>query len=296
MRLFFATVVACVLIAGCERKPQSTTTAGIVVTDDAQRDVRLSRPAARVVSLLPSVTDLILAMNRADVLIARTDYDTDARIAKLPSVGGGLTPSVEWLAAQKPDLVVSWPDQGTRSIVTHISSVGIPVYAASTQTVDDALRTLRNVGGLLGAQRAADSLERALSASFDSTRKAVAKLKRVRAAYVLSIEPPFVAGPGTFIHELVDIAGGENVFGDLAQPWPQVNLEEFVTRDPDVIIFARESGGSVQQILDRLPGWRHLRAVKQQRVYRVSPDFFNRPGPYMPRAARELAHMFESAR
>jgi iron complex transport system substrate-binding protein len=296
LRYLMSIMVACVLIAGCERKSQSTTAAPLVVTDDAQRSVQLLHPATRVVSLLPSVTDLIVAMGRAHVLIARTDYDEDPRLAKLPSVGGGLTPSVEWLAAQKPDLVVSWPDQGTRSIVTHIVSVGVPVYAASTETIEDALRTLRNVGVLLHATSAADSLERSITAALDSTRQSVAGMRRVRVAYVLSIDPTFIAGPGTFIDELIRVAGGENVFGDLKQSWPQVSLEEFALRDPDVIVLARDSDEPAQEVVGTLPGWRNLRAVKARHVYRVSAHYFNRPGPLMPRAARELANFFSTAR
>jgi iron complex transport system substrate-binding protein len=288
--------VACVLIAGCERTEQSREASQVVVRDDAGRTVELAQPAARVVSLMPTVTDLVIALGFADRLIARTEYDVDPRIAHLPSIGGGLTPSVEWLASQKPELVVSWPDNAARSLVGKIEAVGIPVYAARTEVVADALRTIHNLGVLLAATSAADSLARSITASLDATRASVAGMKPVRAAYVLSVQPPTVAGPGTFIDELIRIAGGENVFGDITRPWPEVNLEEIIRRDPDVIVLARESASDPQLLLQTLPGWRELRAVRAGRVHRVSPDYFNRSGPYMPRAAHELAQFFEQAR
>jgi iron complex transport system substrate-binding protein len=288
-------LAACVLIAGCERKQPPHTTE-IAVEDDAARTVALPQRAQRIVSLMPTVTDLVIALGYADRLIARTDFDTDPRIANLPPIGGGLTPSVEWLAAQKPDLVISWPDNASRSLVGKIEAVGIPVYAARTEIVADALRTIRNLGVLLGATSSADSLALAISGSLDSTRASTSTLRPVRAVYVLSTTPPTIAGPGTFIDELIAIAGGYNVFTDIKRPWPEVSLEAILRRDPDVIVLARENESDPQQFLERIPGWRNLRAVRSGRVHRVSPNLFNRSGPYMPAAARELAQFFNEAR
>lgn len=297
MRTLAAFALACVLSAGCERNatPESEN-ARLAVRDDAGRIVALPRAATRIVSLLPTVTDLVIALGQADRLIARTDYDGDPRIAHLPSVGGGLTPSIEWLAAQKPDLVISWPDNPSRPLAGRIEAAGIPVYAARTEVIANTLRTIRNLGVLLGAASSGDSLARSIAASLDSIRALVAGRRLVRAAYVMSVQPPTIAGPGNFVHELIGIAGGVNVFGDVAQPWPEVSLEEVVRRDPDVIVLARETGDDPAKALAALPGWRDLRAVRQGRVHRVSPDYFNRSGPYMPRAARELADFFESVR
>ena len=131
--------------------------------------------------------------------------------------------------------MISWPDNASRSLVGRIESVGIPVYSARTEIIADALRTVRNLGVLLGATTSADSLARSISSSLDSTRAAVAGLRPVRALYVLSVSPPTIAGPGTFIDELITIAGGSNVFAGIGRPWPEVSLEEVLRRDPDVI-------------------------------------------------------------
>lgn len=296
MRTIAWLMVAGVLGAGCERTEQPNKTASIAVTDDARRSVQLEHPATRIVSLMPTVTDLVVGMGHASALIARTDYDNDPRIAQLPSIGGGLTPSVEWITARQPDLVISWPDNGSRSIVATIAANGTPVYAARTETIADALRTIRNLGVLLAAPSSADSLTRALTAALDSTRRSVAGLKRVRVAYVLAIDPPTIAGPRTFIDELITIAGGENVFRDSQQSWPQISLEELVRLDPDVIVLARESSTDPQQLLGDLAGWKSMRAVRMNHIHRVSPDYFNRSGPLMPRAAHELAVFFQQMR
>ena len=285
---------ACAWAHACAEPAPTPQERALVVIDDAGREVRLDAPAQRVVSLLPTVTDLMLALHVEDRLIARTDFDTDARLAALPSLGGGLTPSVEWLVQQQPHLVIAWPDQGTRSLVGRLASVGVPVYAARSETIDDTDRILDRLGTLLDIERQADSLRTSIRTALDSVRAAVSARPPVRVAYVVGLDPPMVAAAGTFIDELITIAGGRNIFPDL-ELWPQVNPEELVQRDPEVIMIADTGTDDPVTALRRLPGWRDLRAVRSGRVHRVSPFFFNRSGPTMPNAARELAQFFHPA-
>lgn len=282
--------IACAWACACanQSSPQNGT---IVVRDDAGRDVHLARPAQRIVSLMPTVTDLLIALHEQDRLIARTDFDTDPRIAHLPSLGGGLTPSIEWLAAQKPDLVISWPDRGARSLVTQLGRVDVPVYSARTESIADTYRVLGHLGSLLGIPARTDSLRQALRNGLDAVRAGTRGKPLITVVYVVGLDPPMVAAAGTFIDELISVAGGRNIFPDL-RLWPQVNLEDVLQRDPDVVILADTGTEDPITLLRNLPGWRELRAVREQRVYRVSPDFFNRSGPAMPQAAAELAGFF----
>jgi iron complex transport system substrate-binding protein len=260
----------------------------IVVQDHAQRTVRLDSAARRVISFMPAITDMLLALGAQDRLIARTAFDTDARIAHLPSTGNALTPSLEWVAAQKPDLVIAWPDQPSRSVVGRLSELGVPVYAAVTETNSDVMKAIRDLGLLLGLERRADSLTHAITSQLDAVRASVQSRPRERVAYVLSIEPLMVAGPGTYIDELIAVAGGQNVFSDVSGRWSQVSLEELLKRDPAAIVIATDSGDALARVR-ALPAWRKLAAVREGRVIRVDPSLFNRPGPAIPAAARELA-------
>jgi iron complex transport system substrate-binding protein len=242
-----------------------------------------------VISLIPAVTDLVLAIGGADKLIARTQYDTDARLASLPSAGNALTPSLEWITSLQPHLVIAWRDQPSRSVVGRISELGIPVYAARTESIADALRATRNIGRLIGLPSAADSLAGSIEAELTRVRTAVQGAPRVRVAYILSIDPPMIAGPATFIGELLQIAGGENVFGDVQALWPQVNIEELIRRAPDALVIAHDPGGPPPlERLREMSGWRELPAVRSGRVLIAKPDLYNRPGATIPQAARAL--------
>jgi cobalamin transport system substrate-binding protein len=289
-RVAAVTLLSALMHLACEARPsaeQRTTT--VSVTDHSQRTVTLAAPARRIISLMPAVTDMILALGANDRLIARTQFDRDPRIAALPSTGNALNPSLEWIAALEPDLVIAWPDQPSRVVVSRLSTMGIPVYSARTESIADVLRTTRDLGELLGVQQRADSIRQNIEQELQAVRSAVAARPRVSVAYVLSLEPPMVAGPGTFIGELIDIAGGENTFADVKALWPQVSLEEMLRRAPAALVIGRERAGDPVPHMRELAGWRDLHAVRSGRVLAVDVDLFNRPGPTIPRAARVLA-------
>jgi iron complex transport system substrate-binding protein len=293
--------LTCVLAFACDGGPardadsaaQSAPgfgTRSISVTDDAGRVITLARPARRVISMIPAQTEIVKILGGVDRLVARTQWDTDPALAHLPSTGNALTPSVEWLAAQRPDLVIAWPDNDARNVIDRLIPLGIPVYSSRVESLDGITAMIRRLGTLLGEEARADSLIESIDAQLNTVRRSVAGLPRPTVLYALSVDPPMAAGVGTFVSEVVAMAGGTNVFADLSQLWPQVSLEEIVRRQPDVILLPvgeSESGSAAD--LRTLPGWRELRAVRNGRVYEIDAILFHRPGATVGEAARVTA-------
>jgi len=288
-------MIGLVLVAAaattCDRPaPEPGPAAPIVVTDDAGRTVELPSPAQRVVSLIPSMTDVVIAIGASDRLVARTRYDTDPRIADLPSLEDALTPSVEWLIQREADLVIAWPDRQSRTVVTRLAELGVPVYTSTIETLDDMRRGVEHLGTLLGLRASTDSLVGALDAAISDVREAVADRPVVDVVYLIGLDPPVAAGTGSFIDELISIAGGHNVLADAPSAWPPVSVEEIVARRPDVLLIAvPESGEEVHRRLLTMPGLRRLDAVRQGRVRVLDASQFNRPGPGLIEAVRVLA-------
>jgi iron complex transport system substrate-binding protein len=279
-------LLAGLALPGC-RRPRPAP-GPLAVRDDAGRTVELARPARRVVALIPSVNETLLALGAGDRVIARTDYDRDVRLARLPSVGGGLTPNIEWLAARRPDLVVAWPDERARAVVSRLEAVGVPVFAARVESLGDAYRTTLELGRLLGLERRADTLVTRWRAALDSVRVQATAEPPTRVLYLIGLDPPEVAGRGTFVDELLRIAGGRNVFEDVPL-WPTVSLEDAIRRDPDVVVLSvYERSQDLVARFRTAAGWRDLRAVRAGRVFWIDPDLANRPGPRAPIAARAL--------
>lgn len=273
-----------------------TPAAAIRVTDDAGRIVALDVPAQRIISLVPAQTDILLELGAGSRLIARTDFDTQPELRSLPSTGNALTPNIEWIAAQQPDLVISWADAQSRSVVSRLGDLGIATYASAVESIADVERSIERLGVLTGRAAAADSVVDAMRAGRTAVERAVAGRRRPGVFYVIGLEPTMAAGPGTFVDEAIDIAGGRNVFSDAHGRWPLVSMEEVVRRDPDVIVLGvgrtAEEADSLIARLREMPGWRELAAVRHGRVHWADPHLFNRPAPSIIQATRRLAAMF----
>ena len=262
------------------------------IVDDLGRTVTVDSPPSRIVALVPSITDLILALGEGDRLVARTRYDTDARLAALPAVGGGLDPNIEAIIALRPDLVVVWPG-ADQPLIGQLDAAGIAVYGAGSQSLEDQERHTRQIGRLLGVEARADSLLAHLDSSFAALATALAGVPVVSALYVAWHDPPMTTGPGTFVDSIMSVAGGRNIFDDATSDWPQVNMEEIVSRDPDVLILPVPVTGDSGAIawVHQTPGWRDLRAVRTGRVLLVDSELFSRPGPRIIDAAKQLAEL-----
>lgn len=259
-------------------------------TDDGGRAVRLARPARRIVSLVPSATETLVALGARDRMVGRTDFDAGLGVDSLPSVGGGLDPSLERLAALRPDLVIGWETDGRAELRDRLVALGIPVFSVATEDTADVFRSIANLGALTGEARAADSLAASIRAELDAVRASVAGKARPSVFYLVWNDPPMTAGPRTFVAELIGVAGGQTVFPDVEALWPQVAMEEIVRRQPDVVVVpVGEAGAAKVEELRAASGWRELSAFREGRAVTVPTEVLNRPGPKIGEAARLLA-------
>ncbi|GJG86166.1 ABC transporter substrate-binding protein [Gemmatimonadetes bacterium T265] len=291
---------ACVLAAtrcGDRRAaaaPAAGRPAAITVTDDGGRPVHLAGPARRVVCLIPSATETLVALGAADRLVGRTRYDVAPEVAALPSVGGGLDPSVEAIVALRPDLVLGWENDRRGEVREKLASLGIPVFSLRTEDTVDVFRNLAAIGRLAGRDSAAAAVAASIHHDFDAVRRSVAGRPRPRVFYVVSNDPPMTAGPQTFVAQLVGLAGGQSIFPDVRQSWPTVSMEEIVRRAPDLVVVPRgersrnEVPGTALAELRARGGWRDVGAVRAGHVVTVDENLVNRPGPHVGEAARAL--------
>jgi iron complex transport system substrate-binding protein len=259
--------------------------------DAGRRDAAGNPPAVlRVASMVPAATDWIVALGAADRLVVRTDFDRAPSLRDLPSIGGGLDPSVEWLAAHKPDLVIAWPDGPTRSTTTRLEAMGIPVYVAPAETIEDALSIAADLGRLLDLEGPADSAVAAVRAGLARVALSVEDHPPPSVLFLIGLDPLTAAGPDTFVSQLIAAAGGRNVLSEMTLRWPPVSLEEVIRRDPDVVLVGTAVPVDAAA-LGRRPGWRSLRAVREGRVDAVDPDMVNRWGPHLHESAALLARL-----
>lgn len=282
-KLFFTFLT---VLAACGPNEDPTPPA-ITVTDDAGRTVALPAPARRVFSVIPSITETVAALDPG-ALVARTRFDRAPEFAHLPSLGDGMSPNLEALASLEPDLVISWSDV-TERVADRAEALGIAVYRADVQTIDGLRSHLLRLGTLLGREELASLVTDSLDRALDRVAAAVRGRDPVSVYYSVSHDPPQTTGAGTFIDEVISLAGGRNIFADGARGWPLVSVEAVLTRNPDVLVIPGRARGAEAVPWLEAPGWRELEAVRNGRFLLVDGDLFNRPGPRVAEAAEFLA-------
>lgn len=234
------------------------------------------RPARRIVSLNPSTTELLFAIGAGPQVVARTRWcDWPPEATRRPSVGDGFPPNIEAVLAKHPDLVVIYPTGVNDGATRRFADLGIPVLALRTDRIEDLAGAARLLGAASGHTRAADSLAGAIESALVRARHAAVGAVGPRVAILAWTTPPLVLGAGSYLHEVVELAGGRNAFGDVARASAPVSLEAIAARDPDLILLA---GGTPSALLGR-PEWRALRAVRAGRVLALSDPALARPTP-----------------
>jgi iron complex transport system substrate-binding protein len=267
---------------------QHSATGPLVLTDDAGRAVRLAGPAHRVVSLAPSITELLFALGAGDQVVGRTVYDRYPPAAlQVPAVGDGLNPSVEAIVARHPDLVLLYRSAHTDAAAQQLERLGVPTLVVRHDGLADIARTAR----LLGRATGQDSGGQAVGRSVDSLLAQPLPPVRSRIAYVVWDAPPIAIGAGSFLDELARRAGAENVFHDIATPSATVSIETIVARDPDWIAVVRDSVGDEPPAWSRRPEWRVVRAVRQGRFLMLPADLFGQPSARAREAIAELVRL-----
>ncbi|HEV2750591.1 MAG TPA: helical backbone metal receptor [Gemmatimonadales bacterium] len=280
--------------AACGRGSRSAPSGGLTVTDDAGRAVVLAQPARRIVSLSPGVTELLFALGAGDRVVGRTtwcDYPPAARA--VPSVGDGLNPNIEAVAARHPDLVVLYRSALNETAAAQLARLGLAAVLVQQDRLEDLARTARLLGRLTGADATGDSLAQVLERFASGPRPP----PRARVAFVVWDNPPVVIGGGSYLDQLAALAGAANVFHDIGSASAQVGLETIVTRDPDVVVVLRDSAGPPPEPpgFTRRPEWRAVRAVRQRRFVYLTGSLFGRPSPRAPQAVAEFRRRLEEA-
>jgi iron complex transport system substrate-binding protein len=248
-------------------------------------------PVHRIVSTMQSATEWLVRMGEGNRLVARTDFDHEPELAALPSIGGGLDPSAEVVAALKPDVIIGWHNRSSADLETALQPFHIPVLSFETTDTADVFLNLSRLGDLVAQPVRADSLATALRADLQAThRDACADTTSARPTVLLVLwtDPPMTAGSGTWMTTVLETACMRNVFDDVHAAWPTVSLESIAARNPDWILTSKGEPGQRLADLRTRVGWRDLAAVKAGRVLEIPGDLFARAGPTIADAARAI--------
>ena len=281
--LLVALAVALLPMAACARESRRET---VRTADDFGDTLGAAAAPHRIVSLNPSTTELLFAIGAGGRLVGRTTYDVWPAAARtIPDLGPGLRPNVEAVLAVHPDLVVLYASDDNRDAARRLRAAGVPTAAFRVDRVADFERVTLALGALTGDSVAARATVDSVFRTLDRVRSATASLARPTVFWPLYDQPLLATGGGSYLNELIEVAGGRNIYGFMKEPSPRITFEDLMRRDPDVVLASPES--RERYLAD--PRWKALRAVREGRLLVVDTTLVLRPGPRLGEAARSFA-------
>ncbi len=252
----------------------------ITVTDDLTRHVTLAQPAKRIVSLAPSITETLFAIDAGSQIIGVTDYCNYPAGAKSKQrVGGVINPNIETIVSLKPDLIVLSMEGNVRDDFNKLKSLGVPVFVTNPRDLKGIYRSIDQLGVLTGKGTKAMQLIRSLHVRADFVAKQAAGQSATSVLVFVSLQPIMVVGKNTFLSELIALAGGVNTAVKASSTYPTYSREAVLKDNPDVLIFMSDVLTNPSDLVTQYPEWSKLNAFQANRIYSINADIVSRPGP-----------------
>jgi iron complex transport system substrate-binding protein len=285
--LWWVLSLGMLLSAACADRRAATSNPAIIL-DDFGDTVRADLRASRIVSLNPTTTEILFAIGASGTLVGRTKWDSWPDSAKyIADVGDALRPNVEAVLAKKPDLVLLYASNDNRTAARQLRASGVRVVAMKVDSIAEFERSTLLLGQLTGREARAKTVVDSVRATLERVRQATAALPRTTVFYHTWEKPIITIGAHSFLNELVEIAGGRNVYGDVPSVSPIVTLEDVVARKPDAMLVAPLTA----DFMLKSKAWQVVPAVRNRRVFAYDTNVVGRPSVTLGMAAVNIANL-----
>ncbi len=281
--------------AGAEEQIKAAESDSVDYTDEIGRYVRLPKHPLRIISLAPSVTEVLYLLGAQDRIVGVTthcEWPEDAK--KKPKMGNLLNPNYEVILAAKPDLVIATTAGNDRAAVLKLAGLGLPVFVTAPRSVEKIFETVLDAGRITDRAREAEQLVSNMRERLDEVRRRLAGLPPTRAFFMTWFDPLLAPGKNTFENDVLRQAGVESITADIEEFYPRYSLEQILARDPEAILTVEHNTSSVAD-LKRIAGWNRLSAVRKGRVYVLS-EVIQHPSPRFVDGVEELARKLHPER
>ena len=284
-RSFLCFFFSSLALAACEKSSRD----GAAVRDDFGDPVRIGAAPTRIVSLNPATTEILFTLGAGSRLIGRTKYDLWPDSAKLiPALGDGIRPNVEAVLGTHPDLVILYASQDNRPAAERFRSAGVNTLSLKVDHIADFRRTVSLLGAILHDSARARIVVDSVQSTLDRVQAATKGSPRPTVFWHIWDAPLITIGAGSFMNELVDIAGARNVYADIKGPSGEISLEDVARRDPDFIL----AGPIGARQIESDSRWRIVRAARDRKIFVVDTLLVARPSVRLGEAAISLANLF----
>ena len=262
--------------------------------DALGRKITLKGQPQRIVSLAPSITETLYYLGLGDRVVGVTQFSYYPPEATLkPKVGSYVDVNVEKILTLSPDLVIGTMDGNEPEKVYLLEEAGIPVFVINPRNVRQAVETVATVGHVCGISEKGAALSLQLSKRVDDIIAKIRGREKPLVFLQINLKPIMTVNRNTYIHDLIELAGGENITKDEPITYPRISLEEVIQRKAEVIIIIfMERDGQFEQAKLEWQRWTTIPAVKNGRVHLVNPDIIDQPSPRVVEGLEALARLF----
>ncbi len=279
-------LLAAALIAGCWT--------GASAGSDPSGESDPPAQGLRVVSMNPSLTRMLIALDAQQVLVGVDEYsaDNEPAVAALPRVGGLFNPSLEAVIALEPDLVVVVPSVQQRDFRLRLRELGVEVIELASITLDQILESMQILGDQVGRSQAARERVAAIRSAWIDVAEEASHRPRRSVVLIVQRDPLYVVGGGSYLNSMLDVAGLDNVAAEYSEAYPRVSLEWLIAAGPQVII---DSSADPLAAFDHWSRWTSIPAVASGQVVAVPQGLVTLPGPYLDASLRTMVAAIRSA-
>lgn len=267
----------------------------ISYTDGIGRTVEIAGHPARIISLAPSVTEVLYMLGAQDRVVGVTtqcDWPDEAK--QKPKIGDLLSPNYEAILASKPDLIIASTAGNDRAAVLKLADLNLPVFVTAPRSVEKIFETVEQIGAITGCTSQAERLNQQMKDRLRAVRQRLYGLPPVRAFFITWFEPLLSPGKNTFENDALQLAGIDSISADVDEYYPKYSLEQVISQDPYAILTVEHSGNPLPD-LKQLAGWKQLRAVRAGRVYVLNP-VLQHPSPRFVDGIEELVRKLHPER
>ena len=269
----------------------SSNASGATFTDEIGRKVEMKGPPQRIVSVAPNVTETLFALGLGDRLVGVSSYcQFPPEALKKEKIGGYINPSLEKIVALRPDLVIGIAEGDLKTFVEKLAKLKIPVYIINPKNVSGVITSIQHIGGVTYSAQAAQRVTQAMKERIQAVQIKIQGRPHPRVLHVLNFDPLISAGRGTFVDDLIRLAGGRNIAETAQGKYPRFSLEEVLAMDPEVIILASmRSDDPLTEQRRWWERWKTISAVRHGRIHVLNSDLIHRPSPRIVDGLEEVA-------
>ena len=264
-----------------------------LLNDEMGRKVKVPYPAKRIISLAPSITEILFALGLNEEIAAVTkfcDYP-EAALSK-PKIGGFVNPDIEKIVSLKPDLIIGIRDGNRMDTVDRLNDFGFPVYLIDPKGFDGVMRTIKNIGNVVGREMESRRMIKDMVDKRENIVILTRSLSKPKVFFQVGDAPLITVGKGTLADDLIRLAGGRSISENEAASYPSYGIETILAKAPEIIIMSSmESRKDHMNLVKRWQNWKSIPAVKMNAIHVIDSSLVDRPTPRVVEGLEALAKM-----